>query len=92
MPKGYVVSYNPGVKEKHGTDVTFSLQSKNAMVWNCEEKAQNACAGFNKLRIALLAIAETERVCEDFKVEKLGEGKFVVFCEGPFTPTLMPQR
>jgi hypothetical protein len=89
MPKAYVLGYESRPKLEIGTvDVEFRSGPEDAHVWGTREEAENTCKELRSIHPIKIEIPLTKgvlHICEAFQVEEWGTGKFVIFCEIPFT-------
>lgn len=88
MPKAYVIGYESRPKHEVGTvDVDFAARPEKAHDWGTKEEAQSQCKLLESFQIKM-GIPLTKgrfHVCKGFQVDEWESGKFVVFCEVPFT-------
>jgi hypothetical protein len=89
MPKAYVLGYESRPKLEVGTvDVEFRSRPEDAHSWEAREEAEEFCKELQSCHPIKIEIPSTNgilHVCKDFQVEEWESGKFVIFCEIPFT-------
>ena len=89
MPKAYVLGYESRPGLEIGTvDVEFRTRPGDAYSWGTREKAEDTCEELRSLHPIRIEIPSTKgilHICKDFQVKEWEPGKFVIFCEIPFT-------
>lgn len=83
-------AYVSGWKDKEPSDgqipveVTFSFRAEEAHYWPSNESAQRNCDLFRSYGVNVDWSEGGDYVCNEFQVEEVSPGRFVLFCEGPF--------
>lgn len=85
MLKGYIrASQIRRRPEKPLTDYSFDHRSEEGIRFETRQEAEASCVIFNGHRIEIPSSEGGKHICENFQVEERADGKFVVFCLGPF--------
>ncbi len=91
MRKAYVSRRQQrDVPQRHIWDYWFCDLAEGAMHWDTQESAQHACDIFECGQIGIPLAGGGVHVCQEFKVEELPNGNFVICCEAPFSTLNRP--
>lgn len=82
--KGYIVGFKSRESANHEiVDYWFSTSPKDAMTWAMRELVEADVRVFNR-GITINEDISRPHLINDFQIEELELGKFIVFAEGPF--------
>jgi len=87
MSKGYVSNWKKCEEPllRHITDYFFDSRPEKAAIWDTLEDAHNDCIFFENIGITIQTSNGEQHKCHSFQSEQREDGKYVIYCEAPFT-------